>query len=180
MLDRERTALVVVDFQERLLPSIAGQQGLILRTARLIRGARLLQLPILVTEQYPQGLGHTDAQLIEALGDQYQPIVKTAMSCLGEQVFRDRFTALARPQILLCGIETHVCVYQTALDMRAAGYEVHLLTDCVSSRQERDHETALQRMAQLGCALSTHEMAIFEILRVSGTPEFKEWVRLIR
>jgi nicotinamidase-related amidase len=180
MLNRNDALLVAVDFQIKLLPFTWDAEGLVARTARLIRGARLLGLPILVTEQYPQGLGPTDPRLVEALGESSMPIIKATMSCLGEPRFREALQATGRRQVILCGIEAHVCVYQTAADLCGAGYEVHLAADCVSSRRERDVELALRRMAQLGCAISTHEMAIFEVLGVSGTPEFKEWIRTIR
>jgi len=180
MLTRADALLLLVDFQVRLLPSIHGAEGLLERTARLIRGAHLLGLPILVTEQYPLGVGPTDEKLIKVLGEAYRPIVKATMSCMGEPLFRQALQACGRRQVILCGIEAHVCVYQTAVDLLAVDYEVHLAADCVSSRREHDLEIALRRMAQSGCTVSTHEMAIFEMLQVSGTPEFKEWIRIVR
>ena len=180
MLQQDRVVLVVVDFQKALLPSIHDGAALLQRSQRLIGGARILDLPILVTEQYPKGLGITDAGLVEALGESYQPIEKAAMSTMGEPAFREALKAVGRPQVLLCGIEAHVCVYQTARDLVADGREVHVVADCVSSRQERDREIALSQMQTLGCSLTTHEMAIFEMLKLSGTPEFKQWLRMIR
>jgi nicotinamidase-related amidase len=180
MLNDSDALLLMVDFQVKLLPFTWDAEGVTARTVRLIQGARRLDLPILVTEQYPQGLGTTDPRMIAALGEAYRPIVKTTMSCMGEQTFREALQAAGRRQVILCGIEAHVCVHQTAVDLVEAGYEVHLAADCVSSRRERDVELALRRMVQTGCRISTHEMAIFEILRVSGTPEFKEWIRIVR
>jgi len=180
MLSRSDALLVLVDFQVKLLPFTWDAEGVTSRSARLIQGAKLLQLPILVTEQYPQGLGATDPRLVAALGEAYRPLVKTTMSCLGDAPFREALQAVRRRQVILSGIEAHVCVHQTAVDLVEAGYEVHVAGDCVSSRRERDVELALRRMAQTGCRISTHEMAIFEVLRVSGTPEFKEWIRIVR
>ena len=180
MLNNADTLLLLVDFQVKLLPFTWDAEGVVTRTVRLIQGAQRLTLPILVTEQYPQGLGRTDPRMITALGEAYRPIVKTTMSCMGDPRFREALEAAGRRQVILCGIEAHVCVHQTAVDLVEAGYEVHLAADCVSSRRERDVELALRRMAQIGCRISTHEMAIFEILRVSGTPEFKEWIRIVR
>jgi nicotinamidase-related amidase len=180
MLDREKALLLAVDFQVKLLPFTWDAEGVVARTVRLIRGAHLLGLPILVTEQYPQGLGATDPRLIEAFGADYKPIVKTTMSCLGDAGFRAALGATGRRQVILCGIEAHVCVHQTAVALVAAGYDVHLAADCVSSRRERDVEIALRRAGQTGVLLSTHEMAVFEMLGVSGTPEFKDWIRIVR
>ena len=180
MLNNSDALLLMVDFQVKLLPFTWDAEGVVARTVRLIQGARRLDLPILVTEQYPQGLGTTDPRMITALGEAYRPIVKTTMSCMGDPSFREALTAAGRRQVILCGIEAHVCVHQTAADLVAAGYDVHLAADCVSSRRERDVELALRRMAQTGCSISTHEMAIFEVLRVSGTPEFKAWIKIVR
>jgi nicotinamidase-related amidase len=180
MLNRDQAVLIVVDFQDKLLPSIAGREGLLKRAGRLIRGARLLELPILVTEQYPQGVGPTEGSVIEALGEAYHPIQKMTMSCMGVEAFQEALKATAKRQVLLCGIEAHVCVHQSAADLLEAGYEVHLIADCISSREARDAEVAIQRAAQMGCRISTHEMAIFEILRRADTPAFKEWIKIIR
>jgi nicotinamidase-related amidase len=180
MLNQQDALLLMVDFQVKLLPFTWDAEGVVARTVRLIQGARRLNLPILVTEQYPQGLGATDPRMIDALGEAHRPMVKTTMSCMSDLPFREALQATGRRQVILCGIEAHVCVHQSADELSAAGYEVHLAADCVTSRRERDVELALRRMAQAGCAISTHEMAIFEILRVSGTPEFKDWIRIVR
>ena len=180
MLNNADALLLLVDFQVKLLPFTWDAEGVTTRTVRLIQGARLLHLPILVTEQYPQGLGATDPRMVTALGETYRPIVKTTMSCMGDPSFREALQAAGRRQVILCGIEAHVCVHQTAVDLVAAGHEVHLAADCVSSRRERDVELALRRATQTGALLSTHEMAVFEMLGVSGTPEFKEWIRIVK
>jgi nicotinamidase-related amidase len=180
MLERDKAVLLVVDLQEKLLAHIHDQAGLLRRTERLIRGAHLLDVPIMVTEQYPRGLGHTDAGVRDALGDAYRPIEKAAISALGEPAFRESFAAVGRRQIILCGIEAHVCVYQTARDFRSDACAVHVVADCVGSREARDAEIGLQRMQQIGCCVTSHEMAIFEMLAVSGTSEFKQWVQMIR
>ncbi len=180
MLDRNNTLLVIVDLQQGLLPSIHQYESLLKQSVQLITGALLLDIPIIVTEQYPTRLGITDSSVIETLGKSYQPVVKTTMSIMGEHAFQSALSATGRGQILLCGIEAHVCVYQSAADLRADGHEVHLICDCVSSRKESDKDIALKQMNQLGCCLSTAEMAVFELLKVSGTPEFKEWIKIIR
>ncbi len=179
MLNRDEAILVAVDFQGKLLPSIHKSEALIARTIRLIQGARLLGLPILVTEQYPKGVGPTHPEIVVALGSHYRPIQKMAMSCMGEPQFVTALQASGRKQVLLSGIEAHVCVHQTASDLLAAGYEVHWMSDCVSSRVKQDAKLARRRARQMGCQLSGHELAIFELLRVAGTPEFKEWIRVV-
>jgi len=179
MLNRDDSVLVAVDFQAKLLPSIHDTDGVVRRTIRLIQGVRLLGLPILVTEQYPKGIGPTHPGIVVALGEHYRPIQKMTMSCMGEPAFYKALAETNRKQVLLCGIEAHVCVHQTAADLVAAGYEVHLAADCVSSRAQRDAKLARRRAVQMGCFLSGHELAVFELLRVAGTPEFKEWIRIV-
>jgi nicotinamidase-related amidase len=179
-MERDQTALVVVDVQDKLLPAIHGREKLLRKTELLIAGAILNKIPIIVTEQYPAGIGPTEASIIAALGEHYQPIEKNTMSTLGEPSFVTALEKTNARQILLCGIEAHVCVYQTARDLRSEGRAVHLISDCVSSRDTDDKEIALRRMDQIGCCLSSSEMVIFDLLQVSGTPEFKEWIKLIR
>jgi nicotinamidase-related amidase len=180
VLDRASALLVIVDLQQKLLPAIHDHEDLCRRAALLVRGIRLLGLPILVTEQYPQGLGTSDTLVQESLGDAYRPITKASMSAWDEPSFRQAFTTLRRHQVLLCGIEAHVCVYQTARDLLSRGQDVYLLADCVGSRRETDCRIGIQEMAARGCRLTTHEMAVFEMLRTSGTQEFKDWVQIIR
>lgn len=179
-MDQNKTALVIVDVQDKLLPAIHGKEKLLRKTELLIHGAILNKIPVLLTEQYPAGIGPTAPQIVEALGKHYQPIEKATMSTLGEPAFVEALAATGARQILLCGIEAHVCVYQTARDLRNEGRAVHLISDCVSSRDPEDKEIALRRMDQIGCCFSSSEMAIFDLLQVSGTPEFKAWIKLIR
>ncbi len=149
-------------------------------TERLVESGRVLGLPVLVTEQYPKGLGRTEPQLIAALGERYRPIEKTTLSIMGEPAFRSALHSAGCTQVVLCGVEAHVCVCQSAIDLRRAGLDVHVAADCVSSRRSDDAAVALRRMEQHGCWMSTHEMAVFELLAESGTPVFREWTRLIR
>jgi nicotinamidase-related amidase len=172
--------LVVVDYQQKMMPAIHDREGVLARAERLVRGVALLDLPVLVTEQYPRGLGRTEPQLVAALGEHYRPIEKTTMSVMGEPSFSDALRGTGCTQAILCGVEAHVCVCQSATDLRHAGYEVHVVADCVSSRRSEDTAIALERMKQAGCWMSTHEMAVFELLGRSDTPAFKEWIRMIR
>jgi nicotinamidase-related amidase len=171
------TALLVVDVQTRLIGAIAGQERVVWNVRRLAEGAKILGLPVFATEQYPQGLGPTVPALAEHLPP---PIAKLAFSCgqCGEI-----FTALQDRgigKLLVCGLETHVCVQQTVLDVLAASWRVYVAVDAVGSRFRIDHRTALARMESAGATLTSTEAALFEWCRVAGTPQFKEISRLVR
>lgn len=171
LLSRERAALVVVDVQEAFRPyaAFAGVAG---STARLLRGARILGVPVVVTEQYPRGLGRTAP---EVGLDELAPLEKSVFSAARAE----GFDLHGRDQALVCGLETHVCVSQTVHDLLAAGVEVHVPADAVGSRHELDHLQGLERMARAGAIVDTVEAALFELLERAGTPEFKEVQQLI-
>lgn len=162
------------------MPVIHDRKSTAHNVERLIRGAAILGVPVIVTEQYTKGLGPTIAPLREALGEAYRPIEKDCFSAHGCAPFKAQLAALERRQILLAGVETHVCVYQTAGDLVAAGYTVHVVADAVSSRTAENRELALRRMASDGVKLSSTEMALFELTRVAGTDEFRAISRLIK
>ena len=171
------TALLVVDVQEKLVPAIAGQARVVWNIRRLIDGARILGLPVAATEQYPQGLGRTVPELAERLGEVPS---KLTFSCGGcPQVFKD-LEDRGIHKLLVCGMEAHVCVEQTVLDLLAAGWRVYVAVDAVGSRFEIDRSTALARMDSAGATLTTAEAALFEWCRVAGTPQFREISRLAR
>jgi len=179
MLDRDRAALLMVDVQERLWTVMGQRQRLADRIVVMIRGCRLLNVPVYVTEQYPRGLGSTIAPIREALGDN-TPLVKMTFSCCGLTELPEMLKKKGIGQVILTGIETHVCVLQTALDLISAGFGVHLLTDAVSSRHPADQETALRRLSREGVVLSTVETALFELLTTADAPEFKTISELIK
>ena len=171
------TALLVVDVQERLIGAIAGHQRLVWNAGRLIDGAKILGLPVVATEQYPQGLGPTVPELAGRLG----PVpAKLAFSCGGRGEIFAELEQRGIQKLLVCGIEAHVCVEQTVLDLLAAGWRVYVAVDAVSSRFEIDYQTALRRMDSAGATLTTTEAALFEWCQVAGTPEFKEISRLAK
>ena len=178
-LNRANTVLVVIDVQEKLMPVIDGAKGVVRNVERLVRGAAILTIPVIVTEQYVKGLGPTVAPIREALAD-YRPIEKDCFSAHGCAAFTAQLAALERRQILVAGVETHVCVYQTVLDLIAAGFEVTLVADALSSRTAENKEIALKRMISEGAKLSSTEMALFEMTGVSGTDEFRSISRLIK
>ena len=177
LMSRDDTALLVVDMQERLLPSIRNAPCVIWNVRRLIDGARLLGLEIAATEQYPKGLGATAAVLSERLGE---IPAKLTFSC-GEcgEIFR-RLAEQGRPKVLVAGVETHVCVQQTVLDLLGDGFRVYVAVDAVGSRFEIDYQTALRRMQSAGATLTTTEAALFEWCEVAGTPEFKQISQLAK
>jgi len=168
-----RSCLVVVDVQERLAPVMADPRKVIEGAARLVRGAKRLSVPVLISEQYPRGLGPTMVD-VKSVAPEGTIVEKTAFSCMGEPAFAERFAALGRRQAVIAGIEMHVCVMQTALDLKALGYEVFVAADACGSRFVEDEEIARRRMVINGIELVTIEMVLFEWLERAGTPEFKD------
>ncbi len=175
-LDRARAALVVVDVQEAFRPAVLDFEQVAANVAVLVRGARVLGLPVLVTEQYPKGLGHTVPEVAEHL-EGVEPIEKVCFSAVQADGFAQ---ALSSDQVILCGIETHVCVNQTAEDLLAAGREVHVAQDAVSSRTADNRALGLHKMERSGAVVTSVETALFELLGRAGTPEFKEVQALVR
>ena len=177
LMNRNDTALLVVDMQAKLLPLIPGHARIIWNIRRLIDGAKILGVPFAATEQYPQGLGPTTAELARLLGS---IPAKTAFSC-GEcgQIFT-AWRDLGIWKILVCGIETHVCVGQTVHDLLGEGFNVYVAADAVGARGQMDHDIALRRMDSAGATLTTTEAALFEWCSRSGSPEFKQISQLVR
>jgi len=177
LMSRGDTALLVVDVQQKLLPVIAGHRRIAWNCRRLIDGAKVLEVPVAATEQYPRGLGSTVPELAERLGEIPS---KLTFSCGGcPEIFR-QWEDRGIHKILVCGIEAHVCVQQTVMDLLAGGWRVYVAVDAVGSRFEIDYRTALARMNSAGAVLTTTEAALFEWCEVAGTPEFKQISRLVR
>jgi nicotinamidase-related amidase len=175
LLERDRAALVVVDVQEAFRKAVDGFDEVVRQTAILVRGARILGLPVIVTEQYPQGLGETVAEVAEHLGGEARLPKVVFSACRA-----DGFDLGGRDQALVCGIETHVCVHQTVHDLIDAGVEVHVAADAVSSRTPRNRELGLERMERSGATVTSVEMALLELVGRAGTEEFKDVQRLIK
>lgn len=173
-LSKEDTFLVCIDFQERMLPHIPESERLLHQTFRLVRAAQIFHIPIIHTEQ--RKLGATSP----ALGLTEHPIEKASFSCFRKPVFAERCKALDRTGCVLAGIETHICVLQTALDMHRAGYEVHVAADCTGSRHTEDREVAIRRLAQEGITITTAETAIYELLESADAPEFRDILNIIK
>lgn len=177
LMSSDETALLVVDMQEKLVRHVIEPERLIWNVRRLIDGAQAIGLPVAASEQYPQGLGPTTAELAARLGT---IPAKLEFSCTGCGDVMQALESAGRTKVLVCGIEAHVCVLQTALDLLAAGYRVYVATDAISARFAHDYETALRRMESCGASLVTTEMALFEWCRVAGTPEFKKISALVK
>jgi nicotinamidase-related amidase len=178
MLGRDSSVLLVVDIQERLAPAIHGVDALIPAVGRLIQAARLLGVPIVATEQYPSGLGPTCAPIRQAWCD-VRPFEKVRFSACVEPVL-EALAALDRPHILVVGIEAHVCVQQSVLDLLRRGYTPYVCADAVSARRELDREIALQRMRDAGAIVTTVESIIFELLGQADSEEFKRVLKIVK
>ena len=175
VLDRERAALVVVDVQEAFRPAVIDFEQVAENTARLVQGARILGLPVVATEQYPKGLGRTVPEVAEHL-DGIEPLEKVCFSAADA----DGFDLDERDQILVCGIESHVCVSQTAHGLLDEGLEVHVARDAVSSRTEENRELGLHKMETAGAIVTSVETALFELLGAAGSEEFKRVQGLVK
>ncbi len=179
LIDRRQSGLLVVDVQERLAPVVAGRDAIARNIAILLRAAHSLAVPVLLSEQYPKGLGHTIAPLSE-LAPADAARAKIAFSCLAEAAPRAALESWGREQILVCGMEAHVCVLQSALDLCAAGYRTIVVADAVGSRVPANAALALERMARAGAEVVTTEMVVFEWLRRADDPHFRELLALIK
>lgn len=179
-ITRDNTIAVIVDVQERLHPHMYDADQVLTRIATLIQGLTVLDLPILITEQYPKGLGPTVEPVRNALGERFTPIIKSAFSCCDEQSFSEQLEHYARRMVLIAGIESHVCVLQTTLDLLDAGYDPVVVLDATSSRSARDQEIASRRIEREGGRVTSVESILFEIARVSGTDQFKAISKLVK
>jgi nicotinamidase-related amidase len=178
-LEKEDTVLVVIDIQERLFPVMSEKEVLLKNTGVLIEGSQLLALPVLLTQQYTRGLGETLPELKEKING-FLPIEKTAFSCYDEPVFVEKLEETACKNVLICGIESHVCVLQTAVDLKAAGYNPVVVFDCVSSRSEANKSLALERFRHEGIMVAGYESALFELTKNAKDTAFKGISTLVK
>jgi nicotinamidase-related amidase len=178
-LTTENTVLVLIDFQERLFPAMYEKEKLLRDVLKLVRRALVLELPVILTEQYPRGLGPTLPEIRELLPD-VRPVAKTSFSCCDEESFRNALTASGRKQVLLAGIEAHICVYQTAMTLARAGYQTQVVADGVSSRDPGNRTVSLFRLGAAGIDATTVEMALFELLGQAGGEQFKRISEIVK
>ena len=180
ILDPKSTALVVIDVQEAFRNAIPQFENIAVRISTAVRGCNILDIPILVTEQYPKGLGPTVEEIVLSLPEGLERIEKKTFSACGAKSFLKALNELEISQIIICGVETHVCVSQTAHDLIADDYDVHVLTDSVASRFDHDREAGLSKLYGSGVNPSSVEMALFELMRDAGHTKFKEIQALIK
>ncbi len=179
LLRKDDTLLVIVDIQTKLLKVMFEKDRLISSCRKLIQACKLLEMPMVMTEQYPKGMGPTDPQILEVLQD-VGAIEKVSFSCCGVDDFSRKVQSFGRKQIVVIGIEAHVCVLQTVHDLLHEKHFVYVPYDAVSSRKEGDYINSLDRMRQAGAVIGSVESAVFELLEKAGTPIFKEVSRLIK
>ena len=176
---KEETAALVIDFQEKLFPFIHDTGNLTKNTVRLIQGLKALGIKLTVTEQYSKGLGHTVEPIKQALGD-YIPIEKTTFSSCGSDEVCAYLRNPEAKNIIVFGIESHVCVLQTTIDLIHMGYRPVLIEDCISSRNPNDKRIAVERMRSEGAVISTYESILFELCEISGTDTFKAISKIVK
>ena len=176
---RSNSALLVVDIQERLLPAMFAGKQVVANTVRLIQGARILGVPVFLSEQYRRGLGATVPEMASLVPESNR-FEKLAFSAWGEPALRQALEACGRTDLIVCGIEAHVCVTQTALDLLDSGRRVFVAADACASRTRENAELGLSRMRTAGASIGSTEMILYEWLERAGTPEFKEILALVR
>jgi nicotinamidase-related amidase len=178
-IKKEDTIAVVIDVQKKLYPFISDNEKLTENIVRLIKGLKAIGIELLVTVQYAKGLGDTIEPVQEALGE-FNVMEKMSFSCCGDNNFIEAVKKSGKKNVIICGIESHVCVLQTVIDLIENGYKPVLIEDCVSSRSLNDKKIAVERMRQEGAIISTYESILFELLEVSGTETFKEISKIVK
>ena len=172
------TALLVVDIQERLMPAMSGKDNLLDNCLKLFRGIATLKIPTVITEQYPRGLGHTNKEVLDELPGA-EVFEKISFSCITEDIFPE-LISLGKKNIIVCGIESHVCVLQTVIDLIANDYQPVLVADCISSRKEIDKLYAIERAREEGAIVTTYESILFELIGCSKHENFKEISNIVK
>jgi nicotinamidase-related amidase len=176
----QNSVLVVVDIQEAFRNVIPDFERIVTRTAIAIKGFQTLGLPILITEQYPKGLGKTVIELMSLLPPDFKPIEKTTFSSFAEEKFETAFNNISPASVAVCGLEAHICVNQTVCDLVDEDCDVHILEDCIASRNKTDFESGIKKMIAMGAIPSTLEMALFDIMEDSKHPAFRAIQKLIK
>ncbi|MEA4854077.1 MAG: isochorismatase family protein [Christensenella sp.] len=178
-IQADNTAAIGIDFQERLVPVIAGNEKIVEKTAMLLKGLRALGVPLVMMRQYPKGLGDIIPEIKEAAGD-FAPMDKLSFSACGEEEIMREIESKGKKNVIVCGVEAHVCVLQTVIDLIAAGMQPVLVCDCIGSRFPSDMEIAVQRAQQEGALLTTAEAILFELTQRAGNETFKTISKLVK
>lgn len=179
LLDKNRSGLIVIDMQKKLLKVMNNNDDLIANTVKLISGFKIFKIPILLTEQNPEALGETATPLKKILGKKNVK-QKDTFSCCGIDGFIHHIRSMKLDQLVICGIECHICVLQTAMDLLSEDFQVSVVMDCTSSRKESDYRNSLERMSKEGISVTTYESVLFEFLKDSQCDEFKKIADLIK
>ncbi len=179
MLEVNRTVLIIIDVQEKLARVMHEKEALVSNLQRLVKGMTVLEVPVIVTEQYPQGLGPTVPEIASLLPG-LTPLPKTAFSCWNDEQFVNKLKSLQRTQVLICGIEGHVCVYQTACDLIAHGYETYAVTDTITSRTPENRQLSFEMMKQVGARMTGTETVLFELLKAAQGDKFKKISQIVK
>lgn len=179
MLEIQNTTLIIVDIQERLAHFVHGNDLLIKNLQKLIKGVQVFKIPILWIEQNPEGLGPTIPEIADISSD-FRPIRKMSFSCCRNDGFMQTLTDLHRRQVIIAGIEAHICVCQTAVDLVNIGYEVQVVADAISSRNIENKEIGLQKMRDSGVGLTSVETSLFELLKVAEGDQFREIIKIVK
>ena len=180
MLNIKKSIIVIIDEQEKLIDAIHPSDNIVINTAKLAKAAKILSIPVIVTEQYPAGLGDTADVLKNNLDENTVFLEKSSFSAMNEPEFARRITSYRRKQVLLCGIETHICVLQTALSLLENGYDVYVLKDCCASRHSFENDIAFELLRQYGVGIISVEIALFDLLETSKHTNFKEIQALVK
>ncbi len=178
-LDKSTAFLLVIDMQEAFLKGIFERERVEHNVRLLVKAAQVCEMPIVTTVQYPEKMGYTIESIAEMLPEE-KPVSKTTFSCMGAPGFDERIKKIELPQVIVCGIESHICVSQTVLGLLNQGYEVHICEDAISARTEANWQLGLQKMEQAGAVISGTETAIFELIKDANTPQFKEMLPWIK
>jgi nicotinamidase-related amidase len=178
-LDIDTTVLLLIDFQEKLFAVMHEKEKLLRNVVKLILGAKALGIPIILTEQYPKGLGPTLPEIKELVPD-IKPVEKVCFNCTDEASFNKALESKKRKQVLIAGIEAHICVYQTAMALARSGYQVEVVGDCMASRDPENKIAALLKLGSMGVSPTTMEMALFELLKVAEGDKFKQISNIVK
>jgi nicotinamidase-related amidase len=180
LLSKDGAVLVIFEVQERLLPAVHEWKTVLTNIQNIAKAAKILGIPIILTEQYPKGLGGTVQDLVEVLGEDVKPIEKLCFSGFLSDNFRAKLAELDAKTLILCGLETHICINQTALDGLHNKYKIHVLADATSSRTEQNWKFGLEKIRSAGAIVSTTEMALYELMEVAKSDGFDEVLKILR
>lgn len=179
LINREDTVFIAIDYQEKLMPVMYEKEELENKVCRLAKGMKALGIPHIVTQQYTKGIGETIPSVAEALGE-FEPIDKTSFSCMNNEEFVRQLKETGRKTCVVCGIEAHICLQQTVLQLLDEGYAVYVPVDCVSSRSRTDRRVSIRRMGAAGAVMTTYEAVLYELLGNAKAPEFKAISKIVK